>query len=63
LDFDDKCPNGKTAYVNKKNTEERISIIKSKGYNVRTFWECDVRNVLKQDVEMKTFFDEKQPKV
>ena len=38
-------------------TVEKIKYLKRQGYNVMEVWECDVRRELKQNEEMKYYFD------
>ena len=55
-DPDDQAPNGKLNYLNFKETLNRLTEIEAQGYQVETFWECEVTAQLKRDAEMREFF-------
>ena len=48
---------GKTMQELHHNTVAKIEYLKRKGYNVVEVWECDVNRKLKQNEEMKHYFD------
>ena len=55
-DPDDQAPNGKLNYLNFKETLNRLAEIETQGYQVETFWECEVTAQLKRNAEMREFF-------
>jgi len=55
---EDTAPNGKLNRINYKETMERLDYIRNQGYQVETFWECEIQAELKHNPEMKAFFSE-----
>ena len=49
--------NGKTAEANFEWTMERCRLIENLGAEVRTFWECQIDDMLRSNKEMKHEFD------
>jgi hypothetical protein len=67
---EDICPNGKTAAETRRETYERLDFLRAHAPNVnglafelREVWECSVNQELKKNPEMKSFFDDVEPKV
>nr|CAD2197229.1 unnamed protein product [Meloidogyne enterolobii] len=50
-------PNGKTAGKVREQDERRIEKIESKGIEVKIFWECEIRELLKRDRRMREKFN------
>jgi hypothetical protein len=64
------CPNGKTAFETRRETEDRLQflrdhapVINGRSFELREVWECDVYRAMKKNAEMKKFFEEMEPKV
>ena len=51
------CPNGRTAQKNIELFEPRKKLIEDENLDVQVFWECDVRQMLEENAEMRIFFD------
>ncbi|CAK5086087.1 unnamed protein product [Meloidogyne enterolobii] len=49
-------PNGLTAGKQRDKDSKRLEFIKSQGINVQVFWECEIRNMLDKDREMRSSF-------
>nr|CAD2182910.1 unnamed protein product [Meloidogyne enterolobii] len=49
-------PNGLTAGKQREKDSRRLEFIKSQGINVQVFWECEIRNMLDKDREMRSSF-------
>lgn len=50
------CINGKTAATNYANTMQREQLLCSE-FEVESIWECEIRNRIKADAEMRRFFE------
>lgn len=50
------CPNGRTAAANLEATQRREDIIRRDFFLV-TVWECDIKQLLKNNISMKQFFN------
>jgi hypothetical protein len=55
---EDRAPNGKPNNINYKDTLHRLEKISEMGYKVEVFWECEVEKQLKENAEMRTFFND-----
>ena len=56
-DREEICLNGKTAGLNYDWTMERCELIEQQGFEVRKYWECEIDEQLRNDREMKLYFD------
>lgn len=50
------CPNGKSAARNRELTENRAKIIRENGLELRVYWECEVKQMLESDPEMRAYY-------
>lgn len=50
------CPNGKTALRNRELTSKREKIIREAGLELRVFWDCEVKEMLEKDPDMRATF-------
>ena len=55
--LEELCPNGRTAQKNIELFERRKKLIEQENLDFEVFWECDVRQMLEENAEMRIFFD------
>jgi hypothetical protein len=58
MDPNSITPNGKAAYICRKQTEERTEEVRQMGYSVIEIWECEIDRELKKDEKMRDFFND-----
>ena len=52
----DTAPNGKLNAINYSDTMKRLEYIRKQGYQVETFWECQIDAEIKSNTKMREFF-------
>ena len=57
-DPDDAAPNGSLNRINYMATTKRLNEIRNQWYNVEVFWECEVDEMIKDNQEMREFFQD-----
>jgi hypothetical protein len=51
-------PTGFSVREQRHRDQERENIIRENGFELDTIWECEIREQLKEDMEMREFFDQ-----
>jgi hypothetical protein len=55
---DELCPNGKTALKTRTDFAKKVKNLERAGLKVHVIWECEAREQLKKDAEMRRFIEE-----